>query len=68
MNAVSIASKVSKNFDTFKAALAFQEGIKVAAGLFPPDENIKIILGDIIPLTPDGYTVTITKERDFGYE
>lgn len=63
---VAQARKVTKNFDTFAAAIAFQDGVNATLGLLGA-VNVKVILGNILPLVDadKGYTTTITVEEDY---
>lgn len=62
MEATFIGSKVTRNFITYSEAEAFRDGIKVLSGMI--GEHDKVIIGAILPLTPSGYTTTITLEKE----
>lgn len=59
----AIGSKVTKNFNTFSEAEAFQDGIKVLSGML--GEHTSITLGNILPLDGKGYTTSVILDREF---
>lgn len=63
MEATYIGSKVTRNFETYAQAEAFEDGVKVALGILGTDET-QVTFGPILPLELKGYTTTIAIERD----
>lgn len=60
----AIGSKVTKNFDTFGEAQAFQDGIKVLSGML--GKHTAVTIGNILPLDGKGYTTSVIIDREFG--
>jgi hypothetical protein len=53
---------VTKTFTTFKEAESYIAGINVVLGFIPnPFDSPNIIIGNIEPLSPKGYSVTVSR-------
>lgn len=59
----SISSKVTRNFETYMEAQAFQDGVKVLSGML--GEHTTVTIGNILPLEDKGYTTSVILDREF---